>query len=85
MESDAIVFDGDPNEPLAISGLVTFGDSYGAGMGTGTTSGDACRVGSNNYEQLFYDWVGDSSIPFERKVCSGDTTEGLNKKIDEWR
>ncbi|KAK8026491.1 hypothetical protein PG991_003547 [Apiospora marii] len=53
-EDDALVFDGDPDEPLAVSGV------------------------------LLYDWVGDSNIPFERKVCSGDTTEGLSGKIDDW-
>lgn len=52
-------------------------------MGTGTTSEDACRVGSANYGQLIYDYVGDS-VPFERLSCSGDRTDELMTKIDGW-
>lgn len=65
-------------------GYVAFGDSYGAGMGTGTTSGDPCRVGSNNFADLIKRWINNDSIDYQRKVCSGDTTKGLNRQIDEW-
>ncbi|CAO2648048.1 Nn.00g089700.m01.CDS01 [Neocucurbitaria sp. VM-36] len=79
---DYIVFDGNGEE---IVGYVHFGDSYGAGMGTGSTSGDACRVGENNFGELLYKSWGDNSISFETKVCSGDTTKGLNRQIEEWK
>jgi hypothetical protein len=26
-----------------------------------------------------------TTIPFEKKVCSGDTAIGLNRQIDEWK
>ncbi|KAH4847848.1 hypothetical protein HBI46_091460 [Parastagonospora nodorum] len=78
---DDTIFD-DPRQE--IEGYVHFGDSYGAGMGTGTTSGDACRIGENNFGDLLYKSWNDNSIPYERKVCSGDTTKGLNRQIDEW-
>jgi hypothetical protein len=78
---DFIVIDG----PLYdVQGYVHFGDSYAAGMGTGKTSQDACRIGENNYGDLMYKSWGNSEIPFEKKVCSGDTTTGLNRQIDEW-
>lgn len=53
-------------------------------MGTGTTSGDKCRVGSNNYGDLIYRNINDESISYERKSCSGDTTDGLYNHIDAW-
>lgn len=62
--------------------MSTFGDSFAAGMGTGTTSSDSCRVGSNNYGDLLYQSLGDKSIPYEIKLCSGDTLTGLNRQID---
>jgi hypothetical protein len=68
-----------------IEGYVHFGDSYGAGMGTGTTSGDKCRVGENNFGDLLYKSWGDNKMPFEKKVCSGDTTTGLDRQIEEWK
>jgi lysophospholipase L1-like esterase len=73
----------DDNWPIK-TGYVAFGDSFGAGMGTGTTSGDACRVGSNNFGDLLYKWTNNDQVDFQRKVCSGDTTVGLNRQIDEW-
>jgi hypothetical protein len=79
---DDTIFD-DPREEIV--GYIHFGDSYGAGMGTGTTSGDACRVGENNFGDLLHKSWNDKGIPFERKVCSGDTTKGLNRQIDEWK
>lgn len=53
-------------------------------MGTGTTSTDKCRVGSNNFGDLLNRWTGDPNVDFQRKVCSGDTTVGLNRQINEW-
>jgi lysophospholipase L1-like esterase len=66
------------------TGYVHFGDSYGAGMGTGTTSGDACRVGSNNFGRLLNEFTNDPSIDYQNHACSGDTTVGINRQIDEW-
>jgi lysophospholipase L1-like esterase len=71
-------------EVLSFTGYVHFGDSFAAGMGTGTTSWDSCRVGSNNYGQLLYSYMNDSSIPFENYACSGDTTTGLANQVKRW-
>jgi hypothetical protein len=78
---DFIIFDGSLYD---VQGYVQFGDSYAAGMGTGKTSQDSCRIGENNYGDLMYKSWGNSKIPFEKKVCSGDTISGLNRQIDEW-
>jgi hypothetical protein len=67
------------------SGYVAFGDSYGAGLGTGATSTDACRVGSNNFGSLLNQWTNNPNVNYQQKVCSGDTTVGLNRQIDEWK
>lgn len=75
----------DTDEIPVVEGYVHFGDSFAAGMGTGTTSTDTCRVGSNNYGKLLYRWFGDETIPFESLACSGDTTTGLLKQIDKWK
>ena len=72
-----------PNWPIQ-RGYVAFGDSYGAGMGTGTTSTDGCRVGSNNFAALLMKWMGNPDIDFQLRVCSGDTLVGLNRQIGEW-
>ncbi|PVH79610.1 esterase family protein [Cadophora sp. DSE1049] len=54
-------------------------------MGTGTTSSDSCRVGSNNYGELLRQWLSsDASITYERHSCSGDTISGLNSQIGKW-
>lgn len=79
---DYIVIDGDS---YGITGYVHFGDSYATGMGTGTTSGDTYRVGSNNFGNLLHKSFGNDNIPYQRKACSGDTTKGLNRQIDEWK
>ncbi|KAF2746553.1 SGNH hydrolase [Sporormia fimetaria CBS 119925] len=68
-----------------LEGYVHFGDSYAAGMGTGVTSGDSCRVGQNNYGDLLYKQFGDNKIPYQKKVCSGDTLTGLNRQVSEWK
>jgi hypothetical protein len=56
-------------------GYVAFGDSYGAGMGTGITTQDSCRVGSNNFADLLMRWTNNNAIDFQR---------GLNRQINEW-
>jgi hypothetical protein len=64
---------------------VHFGDSYAAELGTQPTSGDDCRVGSNNYGNLLNTWLRDTeTFDYEIHACSGDTTDGLNHQIDEW-
>ncbi|KAH7327192.1 SGNH hydrolase-type esterase domain-containing protein [Rhexocercosporidium sp. MPI-PUGE-AT-0058] len=67
-----------------IGQYVHFGDSYGAGMGTGRTSTDKCRVGSNNFGRLLYRWINDESVEYVEKVCSGDSLTGLAGQIDTW-
>ncbi|KAJ5951187.1 uncharacterized protein N7479_009600 [Penicillium vulpinum] len=68
-----------------ISGIVSFGDSFAAGMGTDPeTTTDKCRVGGHNYGGLIHQHVGDDSVSIEKKVCSGDTTTGLQRQIGEW-
>ncbi|RAL13202.1 SGNH/GDSL hydrolase family protein [Aspergillus homomorphus CBS 101889] len=71
--------------PVSVTGYVHFGDSYAAGMGTGSTSRDSCRVGSNNYGKLLYNYLNDSSIPFANYACSGDTTTGLANQVKKWK
>ncbi|VBB84421.1 Putative Esterase [Podospora comata] len=84
--TDAIVWDGSPEEidATGIIGFAHFGDSYASGMGTGTTSTDKCRIGSNNYGDLLNKFFDNKQIVYDRRSCSGDTTEGLYKKIEEW-
>lgn len=81
-EDDYLMID-DPRDQIV--GYVHFGDSYAAGMGTGTTTSDACRVDENKYGKVLYNFWKDDKISFESKVCSGDTTKGSNRQIDEWK
>ncbi|KAL2128447.1 hypothetical protein VTI74DRAFT_9185 [Chaetomium olivicolor] len=83
---DFIICDGSEEDLNSIGflGYAHFGDSYPSGMGTGTTEGNKCRVDSNNYGDLVYRYIGDSSLPYERRSCSGDTTDGLYGQIDGW-
>ncbi|KAH2034642.1 hypothetical protein KXV65_000174 [Aspergillus fumigatus] len=74
----------DHGSGFEISGLVSFGDSFAAGMGTAKTTTDRCRVGGNNYGDLIHQHLGDDRISIEKRVCSGDTTTGLRRQIDEW-
>ncbi|KAJ0382123.1 hypothetical protein COL922a_013189 [Colletotrichum nupharicola] len=83
--ADYVVWDGDDESARTrVAGYAHFGDSYASGMGTGTTSGDACRVGSNNYGDLIYKWLNDSIAWEGPKSCSGDTTVELMQKLDAW-
>ena len=65
-------------------GYVAFGDSFAAGMGTGNTSEDSCRIGTANVGDLLVAHTNDLTIDYQRKMCSGDTTTGFNRQIDEW-
>lgn len=83
---DFIIWDGSDEDlnSIGVRGYAHFGDSYASGMGTGTTTWNKCRVGSNNYGDLLYQYFGDSSLPYERRSCSGDTTDGLYAQIEGW-
>ncbi|KAG2421959.1 hypothetical protein HFD88_005935 [Aspergillus terreus] len=74
----------DADTVYGVNDYVHFGDSYAAGMGTGTTTGDSCRVGSNSYGKLVQEWFDTEDFTYTNYACSGDTTVGLNKKIDQW-
>jgi lysophospholipase L1-like esterase len=67
------------------SGYVAFGDSFAAGMGTGATTTDACRVGTNNLGDLINRYTNNGDVDFQQRACSGDTTVGLNRQIDKWQ
>ncbi|CAG8901464.1 unnamed protein product [Penicillium egyptiacum] len=82
--NDDIMFDS--GSGYEIADMVSFGDSFAAGMGTDSTSTDSCRVGGNNYGGLIqkhYSGAGDP-VSIEKRVCSGDTTSGLEKQIEDW-
>ena len=69
-------------------GYVAFGDSYAAGIGTGTTSGDACRQGQYSYPKQLAA-MADGDIDFQNYPCSGavvgDVLQGGEKsQIDKW-
>lgn len=53
-------------------------------MGTGTTKGDSCRVGSNNFGKLINDFTNNPDVDFQLRTCSGDTTVGVTRQINEW-
>lgn len=67
------------------TGYVAFGDSYAAGMGTGSTGVNSCRVGSNNFGRLLNQFTANPDVDYQEWQCSGDTTFGLNRQIDQWR
>ncbi|SMR52547.1 unnamed protein product [Zymoseptoria tritici ST99CH_3D1] len=66
-------------------GYVAFGDSFAAGMGTGTTTSDSCRIGSANIGDLINAFTNDPNVDYQRRMCSGDTTVGLDRQIKEWK
>ncbi|KAI1428363.1 SGNH hydrolase-type esterase domain-containing protein [Xylaria sp. FL1777] len=83
---DYIVWDKDEDEGLKVTGYAHFGDSYASGMGTGVTSGDKCRIGSNNYGDLLNNFFDDDNVVWPGPLsCSGDTTVELAKRIDGWK
>ncbi|KAI9654720.1 MAG: hypothetical protein M1831_005307 [Alyxoria varia] len=64
-------------------GYVAFGDSFAAGIGTGATSWDGCRVGEYGYPTLL-SYLAPNSLKKQSWVCSGDTITGLNRQVGEW-
>jgi lysophospholipase L1-like esterase len=77
-------------EPIK-TGYVAFGDSYAAGIGAGSTSGDGCRVGLLSYPNQLNIWVESlqPNIDFQNLPCSGAVvTEvlqgGSKSQIDKW-
>jgi hypothetical protein len=52
-------------------------------MGTGVTGSGSCRVGTANVGDLI-NAHNPEGIDYQRKMCSGDTTTGLNRQIKEW-
>lgn len=69
-------------------GYVAFGDSYAAGIGTGTTEGDGCRRGENSYPKQLAA-LPDGDIDFQNLPCSGAIVGevlqgGKNSQIDAW-
>ncbi|OJJ69758.1 hypothetical protein ASPBRDRAFT_197482 [Aspergillus brasiliensis CBS 101740] len=48
------------------------GDSYAAGMGTGTTTSDSCRMESNSYAELVQEWFNTEDFTYTNYACSGD-------------
>jgi lysophospholipase L1-like esterase len=73
---------------LIKNGYVAFGDSYAAGIGTGTTDGDGCRKGSYSYPKQLAQ-LSAEGIDFQNLPCSGaivrEVLQGNNKgQIDKW-
>lgn len=71
-----------------MKGYVAFGDSYAAGIGTGTTGTGGCRVGSNSYPKQLAA-MGPAGIDFQNLPCSGaivgEVLSGGDKsQIDKW-
>ena len=69
-------------------GYVAFGDSYAAGIGTGTTEGGGCRQGENSYPKQLAALAA-NDIDFQNLPCSGavvgDVLQGGEKsQIDSW-
>lgn len=81
---DYIQWDDVEDDIPAITGQVHFGDSFAAGLGTGTTSGNKCRVGSNNFGQLLHDSF-EEGFDYQNLACSGDTVAGLYDKLHGWQ
>lgn len=53
-------------------------------MGTGYTTTDSCRIGTANVGDLI-NAQNPKGIDYQRMMCSGDTTTGLNRQIMEWK
>jgi hypothetical protein len=81
---DDVIIDENGGDDFEPTGMVSFGDSFAAGMGTEKTTTSSCRVGSNNYGTLLNKYLREV-IPIEKKMCSGDTTTGLERQIKEWK
>jgi hypothetical protein len=77
-----------PRANPILTGYVAFGDSFAAGFGTGTTSGDSCRRGQFSYPNQIASTVS-SSIDFQNLPCSGAKVTdvlsgGTDSQIDAW-
>ena len=85
VQHDDLMFD--QGSGYEISDIIAFGDSFAAGMGTGKTESNNCRIGEYNYAGLVEAHYkdADSSLSLERKMCSGDTTSGLTGQIENWK
>lgn len=78
----------------ASNGFVAFGDSYSAGIGTGTNnSTDGCSRGTGAYPQLihrdFVDLVGEDEAAFQHLSCTGAVLDdvlsgGKYSQIDDF-
>src|ERR1700761_6873986 len=71
-----------------INGYVAFGDSYAAGIGTGTTQGDGCRQGEFSYPKQLLAATAPGA-EFQNLACSGATLKniyegGEHSQIDSW-
>jgi lysophospholipase L1-like esterase len=70
-----------------------FGDSYAAGMGAGSTTwspwpASSCRKGTGSFgRQLSLHTTNVVRVDhtFGDNYCSGDTTDGANKRINDWK
>jgi lysophospholipase L1-like esterase len=52
-------------------------------MGTGYTTTGSCRIGTANVGDLI-NAQNPEGVDYQRKMCSGDTTTGLDRQINEW-
>jgi hypothetical protein len=78
-----------PNKNPIKTGLTSFGDSYGAGMGTGETTTDSCRLGQFSYGNLLADGAS-NRVFHERRECSGSVIRDVAQsagpnQIDDWK
>lgn len=69
-------------------GYVAFGDSFAAGIGTGTTIGSGCRQGEFSYPKQLAATA--SNIDFQDYTCSGAKATDLlsgnaNSQVDLWQ
>ncbi|KAJ6103765.1 mutanase [Penicillium sp. IBT 16267x] len=89
-DDDYIQWDDVNDDTPPVTGQVHFGDSFAAGMGTGSMKdtgsifADKCRVGSNNFGSLLYDSFTEG-FEFQNLACSGNTVAGLYDKLHGWQ
>lgn len=66
---------------------MAFGDSYAAGIGTGTTEGSGCRQGQYSYPKQIRSLIRDERA-FQNLPCSGavvtEVLEGEGSQITSW-
>ena len=73
------------------TGITQFGDSFRAGLGTGQTTTDSCRLGQFSYGAILANEFAVPSSDFERRECSGaviievaQNEDSKDSQIDEW-